>query len=138
MNSAHVFSFVSTIAAIQWLMLFALPKWKITKWLISYATIPIFFSLLYFLYIFGFFYLPGAGFGSIAEVRMLFSNDNLLLAGWIHYLAFDLLIGFHILKSAQLNSIPHLLVIPCLILTFLFGPCGYLMYQIIFKLHSKK
>lgn len=137
MNSAYVFSLVSTIAAIQWLILIVLPKWKITKWLITYAAIPIFFSLLYAFYIIGFFDLPGAGFGSLTEVRTLFSDDNLLLAGWIHYLAFDLLIGFHILKSAQSKSISHFLVIPCLILTFMFGPCGYLIYQVIFKLKSK-
>lgn len=137
MNSAYVFSLVSTIAAIQWLILIVLPKRKITKWLITYAAIPIFFSLLYAFYIIGFFDLPGAGFGSLIEVRTLFSDDNLLLAGWIHYLAFDLLIGFHILKSAQSKSISHFLVIPCLILTFMFGPCGYLIYQVIFKLKSK-
>ena len=137
MNSAYVFSLVSTIAAIQWLILIILPKWKITKWLITYAAIPIFFSLLYAFYIIGFFDLPGAGFGSLTEVRTLFSDDNLLLAGWIHYLAFDLLIGFHILKSAQSKSISHFLVIPCLILTFMFGPCGFLIYQVIFKLKSK-
>lgn len=138
MNSSPIFSLVSTIAAIQWSILIVLPKWKITKWLIAYAAIPIFFSLLYAFFIVGFFNLPGAGFGSIAKVRTLFSNDNLLLAGWIHYLAFDLLIGFHILKSAQSNAIAHLLVIPCLILTFMFGPCGYLLYQVIFKLNLKK
>ena len=138
MNSAHVFSLVSTIAALQWLILIILPKFKVTTWLITYAPVPILFSLFYAFYIAGFFNIPGAGFGSITEVRTLFSNDNLLLAGWIHYLAFDLLIGFHILKSAQSNSIPHFLVIPCLILTFMFGPCGYLIYQIIFKLNSKK
>ena len=138
MNSAHVFSLVSAIAAIQWLILIIRPKLKVTTWLITYAPVPIFFSLLYAFYISGFFTLPGAGFGSIEEVRTLFSNDNLLLAGWIHYLAFDLLIGFHILKSAKSNSISHFLVIPCLILTFMFGPCGYLIYQIILKINSKK
>ena len=34
----------------------------------------------------------GGGFGSIAEVRQLFADDHALAAGWIHYLAFDLIV----------------------------------------------
>ena len=33
------------------------------------------------------------GFGSLADVATLFQKQELLLAGWIHYLAFDLFIG---------------------------------------------
>jgi hypothetical protein len=33
------------------------------------------------------------GFSSLAAVAELFSNQWLLLAGWVHYLAFDLFVG---------------------------------------------
>lgn len=133
MNIAQIFSIASTLAAAQWLLLIVVPKWKVTQWLIRYAPIPILLSVIYCIYIPGFFSVPGAGFGSIEEVRTLFDNDRLLLAGWVHYLAFDLLIGFSIITSAQTRGISHLLVIPCLFLTFMFGPCGYLVYQLIKK-----
>jgi len=138
MNPAPVFSAVSTLAALQWLLLIALPKWKVTQWLINYAAVPLLLAVIYCIYIGGFFSVQGGGFGSIQEVRVLFSNDNLLLAGWVHYLAFDLLIGFSIIQSAQAKAVSHWLVIPCLVLTFMFGPCGYLLYQIIIKIKTIK
>ena len=55
-------------------------------------------------------------------------NPWLLLAGWIHYLAFDLLVGSWEVRDARERGIGHLLVVPCLILTFLFGPAGWLLY----------
>jgi hypothetical protein len=137
MNPSQVFSVVSAIAGLQWLLLIALPKWKVTNWLTSTAAAPILLSVIYCIYIAGFFGIAGGGFGSIPEVRTLFSDDKLLLAGWVHYLAFDLLIGFYISRSAQAHNLSHWLVIPCLILTFMFGPCGYLLYRIIQQIKSR-
>jgi hypothetical protein len=138
MSTEQVFSAVSTMAALQWLLLIVLPKWMVTHWLIDHAIVPLLLSLVYCIYIIGFFKVDGGGFGSLQQVRILFSNDNLLLAGWVHYLAFDLLIGFTIIKAAQTKLISHWLVIPCLLLTFMFGPCGYLLYQIIIKIKTTK
>jgi ABA DEFICIENT 4-like len=61
-------------------------------------------------------------------VRLLFQDDYLLLAGWIHYLAFDLFIGGWEARDAKRLGLPHLLLVPCLVLTFLFGPVGLLAY----------
>lgn len=136
MAPAQIFSVVSGIAALQWLLLIILPKWKVTQWLVHYPVVPLLLSAIYCMYITGFFSIRGGGFNSIQQVRVLFANDGLLLAGWVHYLAFDLLIGFSIIKSAQAKVISHWLIIPCLILTFMFGPCGFLLYQIIQKIKS--
>jgi hypothetical protein len=73
---------------------------------------------------------PG-GFGSLSAVAMLFSNHWLLLAGWVHYLAFDLFVGSWEVRDSQRLGISHWLVIPCLILTFLFGPVGLLVYFVL-------
>ena len=69
------------------------------------------------------------GFSSIAQVRALFANDDALTAGWLHYLAFDLFVGAWIVEDAGTRKVWRLLVVPCLILVFLFGPCGYLLYM---------
>ena len=71
---------------------------------------------------------PG-GFSSLQEVADLFSNRWLLLAGWVHYLAFDLFIGAWEVRDATERGVPRLLVAPCLVLTFLFGPIGLLCYH---------
>ena len=61
----------------------------------------------------------------------LFANPWLLLAGWIHYLAFDLFVGSWEVRDARERGIPHLLVVPCLVMTFLFGPAGWLLYALV-------
>jgi hypothetical protein len=75
-------------------------------------------------------YFPSArgGFGSLSDVALLFSEPAVLLAGWVHYLAFDLFIGAWETRDAQAHHVPHLLLIPCLILTFMLGPIGLLTY----------
>jgi Domain of unknown function (DUF4281) len=50
------------------------------------------------------------------------------LAGWTHYLVFDLLVGNWEVQDARAGSVPYLIVLPCLVLTFLFGPAGWLLY----------
>jgi len=136
MDTSQIFSLVSSLAAVQWLLLIILPKWRVTLWLISYPLVPIVLSVIYCIYITGFFSISGGGYESLQQVRTLFANDSLLLAGWVHYLAFDLLIGFAIIRSSQERTISHWLVIPCLVLTFMFGPVGFLLYQIIKKIRQ--
>ena len=70
--------------------------------------------------------LPGAegGFSSLAGVSALFDDPWALLAGWTHYLAFDLFIGGWEVRDAQQRGVRHLLVVPALVLTFLLRAGG--------------
>jgi hypothetical protein len=70
----------------------------------------------------------GGGFSSLAGVETLFRNQWALLAGWSHYLAFDLFVGGWEVRDARERGVPHLFVVPALVLTFLFGPAGWLLY----------
>src|SRR5688500_17767869 len=79
----------------------------------------------------GFAEANGGGFGSIGEVRALFANDSALAAGWLHYLAFDLFVGSWIAADGLERGVPRLLLVPCLALTFLFGPAGLLLFLIL-------
>lgn len=76
----------------------------------------------------GFAEAPSGGFGSIAQVRALFASDAALTAGWLHYLAFDLVVGTLIARSGLAAGIHPMLLLPCLPLTFMFGPAGYLLF----------
>ncbi|MEY1554694.1 ABA4-like family protein [Yoonia sp. R2331] len=71
------------------------------------------------------------GFGNLEAVATLFSHPSAMLAGWIHFLAFDLLIGAWICRTARKDCVYYWLVAPCLPLTFLFGPAGFLAFSII-------
>lgn len=69
---------------------------------------------------------PG-GFGSLAEVRALFSDDTLLLAGWVHFLAFDLFVGAVLAGRMDHVGVHRLVQAPILLLVFLLGPLGALL-----------
>ena len=68
------------------------------------------------------------GFGSLDDVAALFRDRWALLAGWVHYLCFDMWTGAWELRDAQRRGMPHGLLVPCLLLTFMFGPVGLLLY----------
>ena len=71
-------------------------------------------------------------------MQKLFADPWILLAGWIHYLVFDLFIGAWEVRDAARLGIPHLLVVPCLVLTFLFGPVGLLLYGIVRAVRTRR
>jgi hypothetical protein len=131
MNAGQVFSIANLIAAAAWLILIVAGR---IRWVSSFVTgilIPLLFALLYSFLVAAHWGEKTGGLGTLAQVRALFSNDWLLLAGWVHYLAFDLFIGSWQVRDAQKHHIPHLLLIPGLILTFMFGPIGLLLYCIV-------
>lgn len=70
----------------------------------------------------------GGGFGSLGELRALFASDAALLAGWLHYLAFDLLVGSWMTLDAERARIPRGVLVPALLLTFFAGPLGFGVY----------
>lgn len=71
------------------------------------------------------------GFGSLAAVRALFDVPGALVAGWVHYLAFDLFVGGWIAGRAAAHGWPHAWMLPVYALTFLFGPAGLLAYTLL-------
>src|SRR5262245_54220464 len=68
------------------------------------------------------------GFDNLPNVMRLFTKPEMALAGWIHYLASDPFIGSWEVRAARSERIPFLIVLPCLLLTFLLGPAGYLTF----------
>jgi len=70
-------------------------------------------------------------FSSKASVTALFSDPEWVFIGWIHYLAFDLLIGLWESNDALINRVPQLLVGICLVLTLWAGPMGLGVYLIL-------
>jgi hypothetical protein len=123
----QLFSAASMTAVVGWLLLVILPKSPIAR-IAAGIVIPLILSAGYLALIAMHFDGADGGFGSLADVATLFQKPELLLAGWIHYLAFDLFIGAWEVRDAQRNQIPHLVVIPCLVMTFMLGPIGLLFY----------
>lgn len=122
-----VFSLASSSAMVGWLALIFLPRWPLLIQGLRLGLIGA-LSLLYAVLIFAYFFrIEGGGFGSIAQVRILFMSDGGLVAGWVHYLAFDLFIGSWIAVEADKRGFNRLLQVPILLATFMFGPLGLLL-----------
>lgn len=60
---------------------------------IAGAAVPALFAFAYIAMIAGSWFWGEGGYSSLDGVASLFANRWLLLAGWTHYLAFDLLVG---------------------------------------------
>lgn len=127
MNADSLFSLAGIMVLPGWLLLIFLPRSHYST-LVAGFVIPLLLAAAYAGLVAMRFASSAGGYGSLAEVRLLFSDDYLLLAGWIHYLAFDLFIGGWEVRDAERHGMHRLLVIPCLLLTFLFGPAGLLAY----------
>lgn len=124
-----LFTWSGNIALIGWVLLMFSPK----RWgwvlLTAGVIIPALLGALYGgLMLTHFADAEGGGYNSIAQVRALFSNDAVLLAGWVHYLAFDLAIGAVIAQRADASGLSRLVQIPILFFTFMFGPLGFLLF----------
>ena len=122
------FSVASALVVPGWLLLVLVPGWQKVPLLIAGVVLPALLSLLYLYLMVTNVWGTSGSFSSLAGVRSFFENPYLLLAGWVHYLAFDLFIGAWEVRDARRLAISHLAVIPCLLLTFLAGPIGLLLY----------
>ncbi len=124
-----LFSWSGNLAMIGWLLLMFSPKrWE---WVLFAAgiLIPALLGALYGGLMMAYFAgVDGGGYGSFAAVRALFASDEALLAGWIHYLAFDLAIGSMIARRADASGLSRLIQLPILFFTFMFGPLGFLLF----------
>jgi hypothetical protein len=127
MLSDLVFSAANTAALLAWILLLFLPRWRGLAQLTAQTLVPLFLAMTYVGLLMAGWSRSEGGFGSLDEVAVLFGQKNLLLAGRLHYVAFDLFVGAWIARKAERENIRP--VAPALVLTFLFGPAGYLLFQ---------
>ena len=130
MTAEAVFSLASSFAVVGWLVLAA---GAITRkpGLVTLAAgriWPLVLSGLYFLLILFFFAQAPGGFDSLTHVQTLFTAPWAALAGWVHYLAFDLFVGAWITAEVLRLPLPRLVLLALLPLTFLFGPIGLVAF----------
>jgi len=139
MSPDSVFQTCNTIAMVGWIVLLIIsPFWSsFDKFLIG-----IIITLLAIVYAWLIFqvFTPGdfEKFGSLNGVMELFTDKTAVTAGWIHYLAIDLLTGIWIKKNAQKYNIHHLIVLPCLLVTFMLAPIGLLLYLLVRSVKTKQ
>jgi hypothetical protein len=131
MTPEQLFKICNMLVLPGWLLLIFAPGWRWTARIVQTCILPLLLALVYLYLIVAHFGDAQGGFGSLAQVSLLFQNPYALLAGWVHYLAFDLFVGSWEVRDARRLGIWHPLLIPCLALTFFFGPIGLLLYFIL-------
>lgn len=137
MDATIIFKITNLLALLSWGVLLILAHSNLAINMLRYG-VAIIFALVYASLIF-----TSSGdlsldsFSSLEKIRALFSQDKALLAGWIHYLCFDLLIGIWIVENGKTNNLPRWLYSIPLPFTFMLGPFGYLLYTTFRFLHTK-
>lgn len=131
MNPDVLFSLANLLVLPQWLLMLLGPRLRFTQWLMRTHVIPLVLAMVYLLHVVALFGVEGGGFGSLGAVKALFTSDRAVLAGWVHYLAFDLLTGVWMVRDAETRPIPKIVLAPCLVLTFMLGPVGWLLYRVV-------
>jgi len=127
-NEELVLKVVSVPVLVGWLAMLLAPRARPTRWLLESDVLPLGIGGLYLALVLP--HLPGLlrEFDTLAHIGAALQRPGMLLAAWVHYLAFDFLVGRVVLADSQRRGLPHLLVVPCLVLCFLLGPVGYLAY----------
>lgn len=126
----RVFSLANGVALLAWVALACSPgtvRWASAVRRITGRWLPLAFAVLY-LAMLATHWRGEGGFGSLADVQALFDVPGVLVAGWVHYLAFDLFVGSWIAERAAALKLHHALLLPVLLLTFMFGPLGLLAF----------
>lgn len=131
MNNETIFQIANSFVLLGWLLLFFAPKWQHSLFLVRAAVIiPL--SFVYAGLVFtGLSDFDPSSFSTFAGVKALFADDSALVAGWVHYLAFDLFVGSYIVQRGVSSQMPRWMYTLCLPFTFMFGPLGLLIFGII-------
>jgi hypothetical protein len=129
MDYSELFTWINQLAMVGWLLLIFSPKrWKwvlVTTGILIPSALGIVYGALMLV---NFTAVEGGGYGSLEQVSALMKSQPVLVAGWAHYLCFDLVVGTLIAKYADELGIARLIQIPMLLATFMFGPVGLVLF----------
>ena len=75
---------------------------------------------------------------SISNLSNLFSNETFLMLFWIHFVSINLFTGGWIVKDSQKFGINKIILFLPLLITYLIGPLGILVYWIVRIFYAKR
>ncbi len=75
---------------------------------------------------------------SLDELSRLFEDHLYLMLFWIHFIAINLFIGGWIAKDSQKFNINKIIISIPLIITYLIGPIGLIVYWVIRIFYAKR
>jgi hypothetical protein len=142
MSTDLLFNIFNTAILLPWVLLLFFPKWKGTQKMMEWHLPVLIIGVAYLILLLTDFFISSNGspidMMSLAGIKAAFARDEVMLIGWIHYLAFDLFVGIWELGDAQKNGISHFLLVPCLVLTLFYGPVGFVLYWVLRQWYAFK
>ncbi|MFK7797693.1 MAG: ABA4-like family protein [Aureispira sp.] len=141
MNIDQAFTILNSSVLLPWLLMVIAPKWKFTQQMIQLKWPVLLYAIVYVVLLVMIVMTTNNSsmdFMSLQAIKAAFGQDQVMLLGWVHYLAFDLFVGMWALKDGQTRGVPHYLMVPCLIFTLMYGPVGLLLYSILRYFYAPK
>lgn len=132
-----IFGAVNLLALLCWAGLILAPRSRLLETAILYVGVGLLclvYTVLLALFLTGAVDAGGRGgtsFTTIEGVRAIFAGDGGVTVGWTHYLALDLFAGLWIAKDADAKGFSRLVQAPVLLLTFVAGPAGVLVWLLV-------
>ena len=127
-----------------WFVLIVFPQSHISRFFIT-SIFPILILGLTYIYLLYIAYVDGYDFFQnfrlylgFSEIFNLFENQYFLILFWVHFLAMNLFCGGWIVKDSQMFGMNKFIVSVPLIITYLIGPIGIVIYWIIRIFYAKR
>jgi hypothetical protein len=148
----ELFKLLNMVVLPAWILLVIAPRTKFTKNIVIFTAISVCFAFIFFelmsitnttsvnnmketITMIKSFTLAGlqqkiSDMNFYDIMKPFFFSDLGFLIIWSHYIIIDLLLGYYITKDAFTSNIPHLFISPCLFLTLMAAPIGFLSYML--------
>ena len=127
-----------------WLMLIIIPNSKFTQIFVNSIVLPLILSAAYVYLIYQTILLDESLLDvfklylSLDNLYTVFATETFLLVFWIHFVALSLFLGSWVSRDAIRYNMPRRLVFVPLVLIYLTGPVGLVLYWMIRIFYSKK
>ena len=142
-NSENIYLVANWGVIPFWLLLIFAPNHSLTNFFVQSIIVPLLLGIGY-IYLSYNLYLENNIFdgfelySGLDGLYSMFANESLLLIFWLHFLAISLFAGSWITRDSKRYSIPKIITIPSLILTYFTGPIGLLVYWFFRIFFAKK
>src|SRR5262245_58026071 len=122
---------LSSLAVLPfWALMIFLPRWRVTKRLMSSPLVCATPAALYAALVIPRFAEVWRAVSSpeLSGIAALLGSPVGATVGWLHFLAFDLFVGRWIYLDGRERGVPAWVMASALFLTLMLGPCGFLLY----------
>ena len=130
MSYEQIFKLANLSVLPFWLLIIFLPHWPITQRVMASPLVALLPAGLYLLLVGPQIatLLPAVSNPSVDGIVSLLATPAGTTIAWVHFLAFDLLVGRWIYLESREHHFSAFLMAPVLFCTFMVGPIGYLAY----------